>query len=64
MTAIDASYAGAPASAAGFRTCRFTGLKVDIAAQRPFVVGRGLSGSPVGVKHSDDRFSTALDGGP
>jgi cytochrome c oxidase subunit 1 len=34
MTAIDASYAGAPASAAAFRTCRFTGLKVDIAAQR------------------------------
>ena len=34
MTAIDASYAGAPASTAGFRTCRFTGLRVDYAAQR------------------------------
>lgn len=33
MTAIDASYAGSRTDAA-FRTCRFTGLKVDIAAQR------------------------------
>ena len=32
MTAIDAPYADAPV--ASFRTCRFTGLKVDIAAQR------------------------------
>jgi cytochrome c oxidase subunit 1 len=34
MTAIDASRYGASAAAAIFRTCRFTGLKVDIAAQR------------------------------
>jgi cytochrome c oxidase subunit I len=34
MAAIDAPYAGAPASTAGFRTCRFTGLRVDYAAQR------------------------------
>src|SRR5690606_26768441 len=34
MTAIDASHSGISAAGAAFRTCRFTGLKVDIAAQR------------------------------
>ena len=34
MTAIDASHSGLSAVGAAFRTCRFTGLKVDIAAQR------------------------------
>ncbi len=34
MTAIDASHSGLSAAGAAFRTCRFTGLKVDIAAQR------------------------------
>lgn len=33
MTAIDASYAGSTAAAGNFRTCRYTGLKVDSAAQ-------------------------------
>ncbi|MCO5146946.1 MAG: cbb3-type cytochrome c oxidase subunit I, partial [Aquamicrobium sp.] len=32
MTAIDASYAGA-AAAGNFRTCRYTGLKVEASAQ-------------------------------
>lgn len=30
MTAIDASHSGLSATRAAFRTCRFTGLKVDI----------------------------------
>mgnify|MGYP001191752471 CR=1 FL=1 len=34
MTAIDAPYPHSPAATGNFRTCRFTGLKVDIAAQR------------------------------
>lgn len=34
MTAIDVPLAGAPAREAVFRTCRYTGLKVDVAAQR------------------------------
>lgn len=34
MTAIDVPATDLPAIAAKFRTCRFTGLKVDIAAQR------------------------------
>ena len=34
MTAIDASHPGLSAAGTAFRTCRFTGLKVDIAAQR------------------------------
>ena len=34
MTAIDASHSGLTATDAAFRTCRFTGLKVDLAAQR------------------------------
>jgi cytochrome c oxidase subunit 1 len=34
MTAIDVPVAGTSAPAANFRTCRFTGLRVDIAAQR------------------------------
>ena len=34
MTAIDVPHAGSPTITTTFRTCRFTGLKVDIAAQR------------------------------
>ena len=38
MTAIDIPAAGAPARPFHYRTCRFTGLKVDIAAQRLIMV--------------------------
>jgi cytochrome c oxidase subunit 1 len=38
MTAIDIPVEGIPARTATFRTCRFTGLKVDIAAQRLIMV--------------------------
>lgn len=38
MTALDFPAAGAPAITAKFRTCRFTGLKVDLAAQRLIMV--------------------------
>ncbi len=34
MTAIEAFHAGTEVAGAHFRTCRFTGLRVDIAAQR------------------------------
>src|SRR5262245_11060276 len=34
MTTIDVPHAGSPTIAPTFRTCRFTGLRADIAAQR------------------------------
>src|SRR5262245_16678532 len=34
MTAIDVPHVGSPTVKTTFRTCRFTGLRVDIAAQR------------------------------